>query len=105
MTESRFRSSLRALHHRNFRLFYMGQTISLIGTWMQQVAQAWLVYRITGSATLLGVVGFASQIRIFLLSPVGGIVSDTDPSRAGVIAGDRGSRNCEFPGSWNLQAR
>src|ERR1700726_1542092 len=70
--ESRFRSTVRALRHRNFRLFFAGQLISLIGTWMQTVAQSWLVYRLTGSSALLGSVNFASQIPVFLLSPVGG---------------------------------
>jgi len=69
-------STLRALKHRNFQLFISGQLISLIGTWMQNVAQAWLVYRITGSSLLLGAVGFASQIPVFLFAPVGGIVAD-----------------------------
>jgi MFS family permease len=68
--------TLRALRHRNFQLFFAGQLISLIGTWMQSVAQAWLVYRLTGSSLLLGIVGFASQIPIFLLSPLGGTVAD-----------------------------
>jgi MFS family permease len=68
--------TLRALRHRNFQLFFGGQLISLVGTWMQSVAQAWLVYRLTGSSLLLGVVGFASQIPIFLLSPLGGTVAD-----------------------------
>ncbi|MBA3259755.1 MAG: MFS transporter [Gemmatimonadales bacterium] len=54
----------------------MGQLVSLIGTWMQTVAQSWLVYRLTGSAVLLGTVAFASQIPIFLLSPLGGVVAD-----------------------------
>jgi len=67
---------LRALKHRNFRLFFGGQLISLIGTWMQNVAQAWLVYRITGSSLLLGSVAFAGQIPVFLTSPLGGIVAD-----------------------------
>ncbi len=67
---------LRALEHRNFQLFFTGQLISLIGTWMQNVAQSWLVYRLTGSALLLGTVGFASQIPIFLLAPAGGIIAD-----------------------------
>ncbi len=58
--------TLRALRHRNFQLFFGGQLISLIGTWMQSVAQAWLVYRLTGSSLLLGIVAFASQIPIFL---------------------------------------
>ncbi|HEY0704181.1 MAG TPA: MFS transporter [Candidatus Acidoferrales bacterium] len=73
---SRFRATVRSLRHRNFQLFFSGQLISLIGTWMQTVAQAWLVYRITGSSLLLGVVGFAGQIPIFLLSPLGGLAAD-----------------------------
>jgi MFS family permease len=67
---------LRALRHRNFRLFFGGQLLSLTGTWMQNVAQSWLVYRLTGSSLLLGIVGFAGQIPIFLLSPMGGAVAD-----------------------------
>jgi MFS family permease len=70
------RAAVRALRHRNFQLFFSGQLISLIGTWMQTVAQAWLVYRITGSSLLLGSVGFASQIPVFLFAPIGGIVAD-----------------------------
>ena len=66
----------RALKHRNFQLFFSGQMISLVGTWMQSIAEAWLVYRLTGSAALLGVLGFVSQIRIFLLSPVGGLTAE-----------------------------
>lgn len=65
-----------ALRHRNFRLFAAGQLVSLAGTWMQNVAQAWLVYRLSGSPALLGLIGFTSQIPIFLLSPLGGIVAD-----------------------------
>jgi MFS family permease len=67
---------LRALRHRNYRLFFGGQLISLTGTWMQSVAQSWLVYRLTGSAALLGVVGFAGLIPVFLLAPLGGAVAD-----------------------------
>ena len=67
---------MRALQSRNYRLFFGGQTLSLIGTWMQQVAMSWLVYRITGSAWLLGVVGFAGQAPSFLLSPVAGVLAD-----------------------------
>src|SRR5881227_2584339 len=67
---------MRALRHRNFQLFFSGQLISLTGTWMQSVAQSWLVYRLTGSATLLGLVGFSSQIPVFLLAPLGGVVAD-----------------------------
>jgi MFS family permease len=77
---------LRALRHRNFRVFLGGQLVSLIGTWMQTVAQSWLVYRLTGSAVLLGAVGFASQIPIFLLSPVGGVVADRHERRRVLLA-------------------
>ena len=66
-------------------MFFAGQLTSLVGTWMQTVAQSWLVYRITGSATLLGVVGFASQFPIFLLSPIAGAVADTYPRRKTMI--------------------
>ena len=67
---------MRALRYRNYRLFFIGQSISLVGTWMTQVATAWLVYRLTGSAFLLGVVGFSSQIAGFLLAPVAGVITD-----------------------------
>jgi MFS family permease len=69
-------SLVRALRHPNYRLFFGGQLISLTGTWMQMVAQSWLVYRLTGSAVLLGFVGFSSQIPVFLLAPLGGSVAD-----------------------------
>ena len=67
---------LGALKHRNFRLFFFGQSISLIGTWMQQVAMIWLVYRLSNSAFLLGLVGFCSQIPSFFLAPVAGVFTD-----------------------------
>src|SRR5690554_4729915 len=73
---SRLALALRALRHRNFRLFTMGQSLSLIGTWMQQVAIGWLVYRLTGSAFLLGLVGFVSQGPGFLLAPFAGELAD-----------------------------
>jgi MFS family permease len=66
----------RALHHRNYRLFFGGQGISLIGTWMQQIAMSWLVYRMTQSAFLLGLVGFLGQIPGLLLSPFAGVLID-----------------------------
>jgi len=66
----------RALRHRNFRLFFGGQTISLIGSWMTRVATGWLVYRLTGSALLLGTVSFAGQIPTFLLAPFAGVWVD-----------------------------
>ena len=66
----------RALNHRNYRLFFGGQGISLIGTWMQQIAMNWLVYRLTQSALLLGVVGFTSLIPTFLLASLAGVLAD-----------------------------
>lgn len=71
-----WRLVLRALRHRNYRLFFGGQGISLIGTWMTRVATGWLVYRLTGSAFLLGLVSFASQIPILLLGPFAGVWVD-----------------------------
>lgn len=71
-----FSHAWRALTHRNFRLFFGGQSISLIGTWMTRIATSWLVYRLTGSALLLGLVGFAGQIPTFLLSPFAGVWVD-----------------------------
>ena len=68
--------ALRALASRNYRLFFAGQLVSLIGTWMQSVAQSWLVYRLSGSPVLLGLVSFAGQIPVFLLAPVGGSLAD-----------------------------
>ncbi|HLH38178.1 MAG TPA: MFS transporter, partial [Bryobacteraceae bacterium] len=66
----------RALRHRNFRLFFTGQSISLIGTWMTRIATAWLVYELTKSSLLLGLVGFAGQIPTFLLAPFAGVWVD-----------------------------
>jgi MFS family permease len=70
------RPALPALRHRNFRLFFAGQGTSMIGTWIQQIAQSWLVYRLTGSPFLLGVTSFAGQFPILLLAPVAGLISD-----------------------------
>jgi MFS family permease len=81
-----WRAAGRALRHRNFQLFFSGQLISLIGTWMQTVAQSWLVYRLTGSGLQLGAVGFASQIPVFLFAPIGGIVADRSSRKHVVIA-------------------
>jgi MFS family permease len=66
----------RALRHRNYRLFFLGQGISLIGTWMQQIALSWLVYRLTHSAFLLGVVGFTGRIPVFFLGSFAGVLAD-----------------------------
>jgi MFS family permease len=68
--------SLRAFHHRNFRLFFFGQSLGIIGYWVQQIAMSWLVYRLTGSAWLLGVTAFAGQIAVLLLAPFGGLWAD-----------------------------
>lgn len=67
---------VRALRHRNYRLFFGGQSVSLIGTWMTRIATSWLVYRLTGSAMLLGLVGFAGQLPTFLLAPFAGVWVD-----------------------------
>ena len=84
--QGRAAGTFRALRHRNFQLFFGGQIISLIGTWMQTIAQAWLIYRLTGSSVLLGVLGFVGQIPIFLLSPLAGLAADRWPRQRVVIA-------------------
>jgi MFS family permease len=76
MPPSRFGFMLRALSHRNYRLFFAGQGTSLVGTWVTRVATSWLVYRLTGSAAVLGLVGFAGQIPTFLLAPLAGVWVD-----------------------------
>ncbi|MGH8275380.1 MAG: MFS transporter [Steroidobacteraceae bacterium] len=91
---------LRALKHRNFQLFFSGQLISLIGTWMQNIAQAWLVYRLTGSPVLLGTVGFAGQIPIFLLAPLGGMAADRWNRHRVVIATQASSMILAFLLAW-----
>lgn len=73
------------MQHRNFQLFIAGQLISLIGTWMQNMAQQWLVYRLTHSAVLLGIFGFASQVPMLFLSSLGGYVGDHYNRHRGVI--------------------
>lgn len=73
---SGWRFALRALRSRNYRLFFGGQSISLVGTWMTRLATSWLVYRLTGSAYLLGLVGFAGQVPTFLLGPFAGVWVD-----------------------------
>lgn len=82
----RTRFLLRALSSRNYRLFFAGQSVSLVGTWMQQLAMSWLVYRMTGSAWLLGVVGFTSQVPSFLLSPFAGVLADRWDRRRLLVA-------------------
>jgi MFS family permease len=73
---ARYQTIFRSLKYRNYRLFFSGQSISLIGTWMQRIAMPWMVYHMTGSALLLGIVSFAGQIPSFLLSPVAGVLTD-----------------------------
>ncbi len=73
---SSWKFALRALRSRNYRLFFTGQSVSLVGTWMTQIATSWLVYRLTGSAWLLGIVGFASRIPTFFLAPFAGVWID-----------------------------
>ncbi|HEX8793688.1 MAG TPA: MFS transporter, partial [Polyangiaceae bacterium] len=79
-------ATFRALRHRNFQLFFGGQLISLVGTWMQNVAQSWLIYRLTHSALLLGLVGFAGQAPVFFLATVGGAVADRRARRDVLVA-------------------
>src|SRR6202045_5412984 len=74
--QGRLSTAFRSLKHRNFRPFFGGQLISLVGTWMQTIAQSWLIYRLTGSSVLLGLLGFVGQIPILLLSPIGGLAAD-----------------------------
>ena len=72
-------STWRALHHRNFALFFAGQGLSLCGTWMQSLAQSWLIYRLTGSPLLLGLVGFVSQVPVLGFGLLGGVIADRWP--------------------------
>lgn len=67
---------LRALESRNYRIYFAGQLVSLAGTWMQQIAMVWLAYRLSGSALVLGTVGFASQIPILIFGAIGGVITD-----------------------------
>ena len=82
---SRLAATFRALRHRNFQLFFTGQLISLIGTWMDSVAESWLMYRLTGSSLKLGLVGFAGQFPVFLLGPLGGAIADRLDRRRVII--------------------
>jgi MFS family permease len=77
--------TFRALRHRNYRLFFTGQGLSVIGTWLQQVAMSWLVYRLTGSAGLLGVVAFCANVGILLFGNLAGVVADRIDRRRGLL--------------------
>ena len=84
---NRIRNAFKALRHRNLRLFFAGQSISLVGRWMQQVGMSWLVYRLTDSALLLGVISFAGQFPAFLMAPFAGAVADRWSRYRMVVAG------------------
>jgi MFS family permease len=92
--------AMRSLRHRNFQLFFGGQLISLVGTWMQSVAQSWLVYRLTGSSLLLGAVGFASQIPVFVVAPIGGTIVDRQNRHRVIIATQTSSMILAFILAW-----
>ena len=77
--------ALRSLRHRNLRLFFAGQCVSLVGTWMQAVAQGWLIYRLTRSTAMLGLLGFLSQLPVFLFGIVAGSLADRFPRRRIVL--------------------
>jgi len=80
-----FRRLFQSLKHRNFRLFFMGQGVSLLGTWMQMTAVAWLVWRLSHRAWLLGLVGFAARIPTFAMAPVAGVLVDRADRRRLII--------------------
>ncbi len=82
---SRIPSTFRALRHRNFRLFFFGQMISLVGTWMQIVAQQWLIYRLTGSATMLGTISLLGALPLLPMSLWGGSLADRFPKRTIIV--------------------
>ena len=76
MLRDRLRQGLRAFSSRNFRLFFAGQSVSLLGTWMQRIAMGWLVYRLTDSAFMLGLIGFTNLAPMFFIGPFGGVIAD-----------------------------
>ena len=82
----RFPRMFRSIENRNYRLYFLGQLVSLLGSWLQSVAQAWLVYRLTGSSFQLGLVLFIGQASLLFLSPIGGLIADRYPRRWVVVA-------------------
>src|SRR4051812_23582133 len=78
---SRLPPILLAFEHRNFRLYAFGQSVSLMGTWLQRVAMGWLAYRLSGSVWLLGLVGFCGQAAVFFIAPFAGILGDRGDKR------------------------
>src|SRR5438132_8412258 len=92
----RWRHTLRALRHRNYRLFFWGQLVSLIGTWMQQTAMSWYVYQITNSKLLLGVVSAVGSAPMMLSSIWGGALADLYPKRSILVATQAAQMICAF---------
>src|SRR6185436_16970598 len=82
---SRFPRMLRSIENRNYRRYFFGQMISVLGSWLQSVAQSWLVYRLTGSSLQLGLLVFVGQAPLLVLSPFGGLIADRYPRRWVVV--------------------
>src|ERR1700681_5058986 len=98
-----WRHTFRALRHRNYRLFFWGQLVSLIGTWMQQTAMSWFVYQITNSRLLLGVVAAVGSAPMMLFSIWGGSLAHLYPKRTIIIATQTAQMICAFllaTGAW-----
>ena len=91
-----WRHTFRALRHRNYRLFFWGQLVSLIGTWMQQTAMSWFVYEITNSKFLLGAVAAIGSAPMMLFSVWGGSLADLYPKRSILIATQTAQMICAF---------
>src|SRR5438093_2768839 len=91
-----WRHTFRALRHRNYRLFFWGQLVSLIGTWMQQTAMSWFVYEITNSKFLLGAVAAIGSAPMMLFSVWGGSIADLYPKRSILIATQTAQMICAF---------
>ena len=90
------RSAFAALRHRNFQLYFGGQLVSNAGTWMQVIAQGWLVYQLTHSDLALGVVGFAAAVPALIVTPWGGVVVDRVPKRTLLILTQSGAMILAF---------
>src|SRR3954471_7656105 len=84
-SESSAKFALRALSHRNYRLFFAGQSVSLIGTWLTRIATSWLVYRLTGSGAILGFIGFCGLVPTFVLAPLAGVFVDRHSRHKGIV--------------------
>src|SRR5499425_2297187 len=103
-----WRHTFRALRHRNYRLFFWGQLVSLIGTWMQQTAMSWYVYQITNSKLLLGTVAAVGSAPMMLFSIWGGSLADLYPKRSIIVATQTAQMVCAFllaAGAWAGFAR